>query len=238
MHPTLRRLIRTASFRGGFTLVELLVVIGIIAILAGVALGPITSGLKKAQQNAAVQQSHALGMAMFAFAGDNGQTYPDTNNPSGNAGTSGAGKVAYALLNGGYVSDATQFWMSGGTATKFAGTASAAASTITSSNISFDFVSAGGPATGLSTTVAQYEPLLWNSISAGSEPTLSGTSAITVTNLPNGNAFGQTGMAVFYCNESANFVTAVGGTVTLVTTAQNAGTAPSTVTATALEGGD
>ena len=56
------------SSRDGFTLVELLVVIGIIAILAGVALGPITNGIKKAKQSAGVQEAHAIGLAMYSFA--------------------------------------------------------------------------------------------------------------------------------------------------------------------------
>ena len=47
---------------GGFTLVELLVVIGIIAILAGVALGPITSGIKKAKESAAMQSCRSIGL--------------------------------------------------------------------------------------------------------------------------------------------------------------------------------
>src|SRR5271156_2396898 len=105
MLTRLARRIARDSLRGGFTLVELLVVIGIIAILAGVALGPITTGIAKAKQNAAVQQSHAIGIAMFAFANDNSQLYPDISTPNPNNGATGAPKVAYALMNGNYVSD-------------------------------------------------------------------------------------------------------------------------------------
>src|ERR1700689_3593792 len=88
-----RLLFRTArnSNRGGFTLVELLVVIGIIAILAGVALGPITNGIKKAKQSAGLQTAHAIGLSLYSFANDNQQLYPDPGTaplgvPAGNAG--------------------------------------------------------------------------------------------------------------------------------------------------------
>jgi len=219
---------RTVSNRGGFTLVELLVVIGIIAILAGVALGPITSQIKKAKESSAVQQSHAIGLAMFAFANDNNQLYPDTSNPS--AGKTGAVAVAYALLNGGYVSDPAQLWISGGKATKYSGSGGAGATSITASNISFDFVGANG-GTGLNSTVAQYMPLLWNSVSSGEAPSLTSAStansAITATLLSNSaSAFGNAGLATFYCNQSAVFNTALTGTVTMVPAASNAGTAP------------
>src|SRR5476651_1941329 len=101
---------RTAriSSRGGFTLVELLVVIGIIAMLAGVALGPITNGIKKAKQSAGLQSAHAIGLAMYSFANDNQQLYPDI--------TSGtAANIAQTLLGGGYVTDPGIFFLSGDT---------------------------------------------------------------------------------------------------------------------------
>src|ERR1700735_5544271 len=137
MHPTNRLPCRTASFRGGFTLVELLVVIGIIAILAGVALGPITNGIKKAKESSGVQSAHALGLAMYSAANDNNQLYPDVSGGD-------ASNIAKTLLGGGYVTDPGIFFISGDSngAAKYSLTTPAAAN-IAQSNVSWDFVSNG-----------------------------------------------------------------------------------------------
>src|SRR5476651_874775 len=95
-YPILAARVRRAA---GFTLVELLVVIGIIAILAGVALGPITNGIKKAQQSGGVQTSRTIALAEFQYANDSDtKAYPDGSG-------SDASVVAKALLGGNYVSD-------------------------------------------------------------------------------------------------------------------------------------
>ena len=215
------------SRRDGFTLVELLVVIGIIAILAGVALGPITNGIKKAQQSSGMQSAHAIGLAMYSYANDNQQLYPDA--AAGDAST-----VAAALLAGSYVNDATIFSLAGDTNASFAKVSSTSntATTIKKANISWDFMGNGG--TGVSSTSYPFVPLLWSTLNGGTLPAtfqVAAGTAITATPVTT-NPFGVAGIAVFYVNNSAAFITAslVGGAVkvNMVTAANNLGGAPTT----------
>jgi prepilin-type N-terminal cleavage/methylation domain-containing protein len=217
-----------SSSRSGFTLVELLVVIGIIAILAGVALGPITNGIKKAKQSAGMQQSHSIGLAMYSCANDNNQLYPGK---SGGNGT--AGDVAAILLAGGYVSDATIFGLSGDTNTNYAKVSSATntATSITQAQVSWDFM-VSNDGSGVSSTSFPFLPLVWSTINGSSGlpafTTLTANAAITASPIAT-NPFGKDGMAIFYINNAANFisssVTGAGGTpvVTMVSAANNLG---------------
>jgi type II secretory pathway pseudopilin PulG len=209
------------------------VVIGIIAILAGVALGPITNGIKKAKQSAGLQTAHSIGLALYSFANDNQQTYPDTGVPTGNSGT-GAMAAVQPLLAGGYVTDPSIFYISGGTATKYSGTASSAATSMTATNISWDF-GCQSNGQGLNSSNYQYMPILWSSVAAGGgvEPQLgsAGTVSTAVTATPgSGNPYGTAGMAVFYISNSAQFITSSlqGGTpqVVIIQAANNLGGAP------------
>jgi prepilin-type N-terminal cleavage/methylation domain-containing protein len=235
----LYRTARTQS-RGGFTLVELLVVIGIIAILAGVALGPITNGIKKAKQSAGLQTAHAIGLSMYSFANDNNQSYPDVNNPSSSTFSADASADAQALLAGNYVTDPSIFYISGGVASKYTGTVASAITNIAATNISWDFFGNASKG-GLSSTNYQYMPIFMSSIVGGTQMSLTGgsTAGTILTVMPaSTNPFGTGGVAVFYINNSAAFVTPVNVAGSLecvvVPTTSNAGGAP---TLTLLQGG-
>ena len=202
----LRLLYRTArASRGGFTLVELLVVIGIIAILAGVALGPITNGIKKAKQSGGMQTARTIAVAEFAFSNDNNGSYPDSANLGGASGSpSGAAAVAVPLIAGGYTSDPSIYYISGGTAMKWTGSGTL----IPAGNISFDFTGATG-GTGVTSNFPDQCPVCWSSLVGGTQmPVFSAVAAGTqVTAAPTvNNPFGTAGIAVAYKSNSAKFV--------------------------------
>jgi prepilin-type N-terminal cleavage/methylation domain-containing protein len=200
-------LLRTArSFsRGGFTLVELLVVIGIIAILAGVALGPITSGIKKAQQSSGVQTSRTLGLAEFQYANDNSIVYPSGMD---------AGAVATELMNNNYISDPSIFYISSSAATKYTGTASG---TVSAANVSWDFgVQAITTAGGLNANSPDLAPLVVSTSKAVYAFSPSAGTASTATGVDTAAPFGTAGLAVMYKSNSSKFITATSPTSMLV----------------------
>jgi prepilin-type N-terminal cleavage/methylation domain-containing protein len=200
--------------RSGFTLVELLVVIGIIAILAGVALGPITRALKTAKQNAGMQTTRTLALAEFQYANDNSQNYPDKGNTGNGGGAQTASSVANCLMNGGYVSDPGIFYISGSSETKFSGTLPSPI-VIPNSNISFDFAG-NSTGTGVNPNAPDQLPLVWSSnvtvVTSVLATAVSGTS--TTVTVGSTTPFGTSGMAVCYKSNSASFIvsTASGAT--------------------------
>ena len=74
------------TFSIAFTLVELLVVITIIGLLAGLAIPAISGGLKSSKAGACLSNLHQIGVATMAYAADNSFKLPD-------AGTDGKGDV-------------------------------------------------------------------------------------------------------------------------------------------------
>jgi prepilin-type processing-associated H-X9-DG protein/prepilin-type N-terminal cleavage/methylation domain-containing protein len=65
------------TFSIAFTLVELLVVISIIGLLAGLAVPAINGGLKSAKAGACLSNLHQIGVATLAYAADNSFKLPD-----------------------------------------------------------------------------------------------------------------------------------------------------------------
>ena len=68
---------KNKSLSIAFTLVELLVVISIIGLLAGLAVPAISGGLKSAKAGACLSNLHQIGIATMAYAADNSFKLPD-----------------------------------------------------------------------------------------------------------------------------------------------------------------
>jgi prepilin-type N-terminal cleavage/methylation domain-containing protein len=205
-----RLLCRTArnSSRSGFTLVELLVVIGIIAILAGVALGPITNGIKQAKHNASMQQARQIGSVCYSYSTDNTQ--------NGNSYPCGATSEAIAntLISGSYVNDPSVFCVSGalGGEQAFSGTPIV----LLKANITYNFtvMDKTKPSTGgITPTTSDLIPVVYfdGGTITGAYPFVPGTAAtlaLSATKSP----FGTDGVAVFYKGNNAAYLKA--GTTT------------------------
>ena len=89
------------SFSIAFTLVELLVVISIIGLLAGLAVPAINGGLKSAKAGACLSNLHQIGVATMAYAADNSFKLP----PGGVDGENNWARDVYNYCGG---SDATR----------------------------------------------------------------------------------------------------------------------------------
>jgi len=211
--------------RGGFTLVELLVVIGIIAILAGVALGPITHGLENAKESAGLQTARTIALADFQYANDNGYVYA--------SGTKSE-DVAVALILGQYISDPSIFAASRNVA--FSGTTSSLTLTNGSSGgfpstaICWDFMTGpppatgSGPNTGLGTSDPDGMPLVFSTGQTVNVPADGSTYTGIQVNQKGTNPFGTNGVAVCFKSNSAQFLksTLSNGTAQINTGANNA----------------
>jgi len=204
-----RLLRRTAhsSSRGGFTLVELLVVIGIIAILAGVALGPITNGIKQAQHNSSMQTGRQIGQMCFSYATDNtvnGNAYP--------ADTTGSA-IAQDLLNSGYATDPGVFGISqqsGYTKATTSGTTSTLAAGGTSVSWSFTCV-AKSTTGGITSSTGDLIPLVYfNNGFATSITSPFPATPGTQINVAYGTSapFKSDGATIFYKGNNAVYVKA------------------------------
>ena len=204
-----RLFLRTAhsSSRGGFTLVELLVVIGIIAILAGVALGPITNGIKQAQHNAAMQTGRQIGQMCFSYATDN-----TTNGGQYPSGTT-ALIIAQSLINSNYASDPSVFGVTQQSGFTKA-TTSGSTVTLVAHSVSWSFTIAADGTSGISSTTSDLIPLVYFNNGFG----VAVTSAFPVTpgtqqNVAYGSnsPFAGDGAAIFFKGNNAVYEKAGSG---------------------------
>jgi prepilin-type N-terminal cleavage/methylation domain-containing protein len=200
---------RTVSSRGGFTLVELLVVIGIIAILAGVALGPIANGIKQAKHNTAMQQGRQIGQLMFSYATDNtqnGNAYPANTNSEG---------VANTLITANYASDPSLFCISGAAGGQVAATGTTA---LVNTNITWNFTVLTATTTGgVTSSASDLIPLTYftGDTTAPKYPVTAGTP--TPITMGASAPFGTDGCAVFYKGNNAVYLKAgTSGTVGVI----------------------
>jgi prepilin-type N-terminal cleavage/methylation domain-containing protein/prepilin-type processing-associated H-X9-DG protein len=70
------------SRRRGFTLVELLVVIGIIAVLLGILLPTLAKARERSQKTVCLANLHSLGQCMIMYSDDYRGRLPNTNPPN------------------------------------------------------------------------------------------------------------------------------------------------------------
>ena len=84
------------TFSIAFTLVELLVVISIIGLLAGLAIPAINGGLKSAKAGACLSNLHQIGVATMAYAADNSFKLP----PGGSDGENNWARDVYNYCGG------------------------------------------------------------------------------------------------------------------------------------------
>jgi type II secretory pathway pseudopilin PulG len=89
-----------AAFISGFA--KVLAVLFVLLFLACIAVPPMGGGIRFPRQSSCMQSAHALGLAMYSYANDNSQNYPDGKSST---------EVCQQLLDGGYVTDPSIFYI-------------------------------------------------------------------------------------------------------------------------------
>jgi len=189
---------RFLSSSSGLTRTELLVLVGILVILAGVGFGPIRAYMEKARINRTVESARTINTLLSQYATDNNGVYP------AGEGTPAAGKsegIARNLLENNYTPDASIFAI--GSTARYRGTATDF-SDFTAANISWDFT--GGPttSTGINSSAPDLLPTVYSTGENVAYPTMPGTG-LNLT-LTGGGPFGMKGVVVAYKGNSATFV--------------------------------
>jgi type II secretory pathway pseudopilin PulG len=191
-------LFRSTAANHGLTRVELLVLVGIVVILAGVGFGPISEHLERAKIDRAVESARTINTLLSQYATDNNGVYPV------GLGTSAAGKsegIARNLLENNYTPDATVFAV--GSTAKYSGTA-ADFSDITAANISWDFTGGATTSTGITSAASDLLPTVYGTGETVAYPMTAGTGLDLP--LSGKGPFGKKGIVVAYKGNNATFI--------------------------------
>jgi hypothetical protein len=150
-----------------------------LCVLAGIALGPITKGIERAKEMAAVPSARAIELAMSAYADDHGGIYPDGKTST---------EVFQKLLDGKYVTDPAIFFLS------MPGKTKATSNQLTADNVCYDVTC------GVTVASSNALPVVFSTGYIVTYAT--GTAATPENGAPTPFA----GMAVAYKGNSAQFL--------------------------------
>lgn len=183
-----------------FTLVELLVVITIIGMLAGLAVPAINSGLNNARSAVDVKQGKGLAEVLMAAATDNSQLFPRNGTDFANAATStnnasSCNEIFLSLITNGYLN--TPKVLAGYKVPPLTSTNNLAS--LSSANIYWSYVAGLGMG-------ESYPLLMTRNTFTG---TLSSTSPLTLPEASmatSGTPWGKAGMAVIDADSAARWL--------------------------------
>ena len=182
----------------GLSRVELLVLVGLLAVLAGMGWIWTSGWLEQARVNHAVEGARTLNTLLSQYATDNDGVYPT------GLGTTAPGKsegIARNLLANNYAPDAALFAI--GAAAKYAGT-SPDFTDLTWANVGWDFTGGATASTGIPSTAPDLLPTVFSTGEKVNYPTTAG-AGINLS-LSGDGPFGKKGMAVAYKGGNAIFI--------------------------------
>jgi prepilin-type N-terminal cleavage/methylation domain-containing protein len=195
--------IRTKGSAQGFTLVEILVVIAIIAILAGIALPAVTGAIKKGKESAAVQQANGLELACLQYSLDNNEVYPGGQPTATPPVTVSTSTQFFELIVNGYLNNNTDTLCLGGSKSKYMGTTPSTG--LGAANVSWDTTTLSTGA-GVTSSDPDQLPIIMSTgstVNYGAAGTPAAATA-TITDSTK-NPFINDGIAVAYKDGSSKF---------------------------------
>lgn len=105
--PRIRKALR---IRKGFTLVETLVVIAIIATLAGISYGPIMKQIGSAERAEAISNARSINTALLFFYANNNRNFPNAITDRSMNGVATSNALFQQLIDSNIMDDEKFFW--------------------------------------------------------------------------------------------------------------------------------